>query len=130
MVHPSLRRLHRKHKREKDPDRQSYVNLLKQANEYVSSSDSLVASPDAIDSGFPLIGLDTPDSLSADEGELTHTVSDPQIRIDESHFTGEERPSLRHSITAPGRVDTPSTDAEAAAALEGPREKVSHTEKG
>lgn len=127
MVHPSQRRLHRKHKREKDPDRQSYINLLKQANEYISSSDSLVASPDAIGPGSLLIGLDTPDSLSADDGELTHTVSDPQIRINE---TGEERPALRHSITAPGRVDMPSTDAEAAAALEGPGEKVSHAEKG
>lgn len=127
MVHPSQRRLHRKHKREKDPDRQSYINLLKQANEYISSSDSLVVSPDAIDSGSLLTGLDTPDSLSADDGELTHTVSDPQIRINE---TGEERPALRHSVTAPGRVDMSSTDAEAVAALEGPGEKVSHTEKG
>lgn len=73
-----------------------------------------------------MTNFDTPDTLSPDDAELAPIVKKPQIQID----TGEEKPAPRHSISAPERVDTPSTDAEAAAPLEGQGEKVSPAEKG
>lgn len=128
VVHPSQRRLHRKHKREKDPDRQSYIHLLKLAKAYSSSSDSLAPSQNNTnDVAVPLINIDTPDTLSPDE-ELTQTASEPQIQFDEADFFGEERQRLRHSISAPARVETPSTDTDAA--LERQRGNVSPTDKG
>jgi hypothetical protein len=68
VVHSSQRRLHRRHKREKDPDRQSYIQLLKLAKEYSSSSESLAPTPNTHGSAAgPGAGLDTPGSLSPDE---------------------------------------------------------------
>ena len=60
VVHPSQRRLHRKHKREKDPERQSYITLLKGANQYSSSSESLVGPTHPASS-------DTPSSVTPNE---------------------------------------------------------------
>jgi len=123
VVHPFQRRLHRKHKREKDPDRQSYIHLLKLAKAYNSSSDSLPPEPLTI--GQPEIGVGTPDTVSP-EGELAQTRSDPLF--DEHEGSEVERPTFRHAVTAPGRVDSPSTDVEIA--LQRERENVSPRDKG
>ena len=123
VVHPSQRRLHRKHKREKDPDRQSYIHLLKLAKAYNSSSDSLAHQ------GLTFTqtdrGVDTPDTVSP-EGELAQTRNDSIF--DEHEGSEAERPTFRHSVTAPGRVDSPSRDAEIA--LERETENVSPRDKG
>jgi hypothetical protein len=127
VVHPYQRRLHRKHKREKDPDRQSYIRLLKLANVYSSSSDDLLPSPNRRDTPITEVTIDTPDTLSPDETELIQTTSEPKIHFDEADLTVGDRPALRHSITAPGRVDSPATDVETA--LE-KQKNISPTDKG
>jgi hypothetical protein len=127
VVHPYQRRLHRKHKREKDPERHCYINLLKLANVYNPSTDSLVPSHhntnDIIVPGITLETPDTPDSLSPDE-EAAQTQSEAQVQLDE----GDQNPGLRPSITPPAQVDPSSTDVETA--LERQRENVSLTDKG
>jgi hypothetical protein len=122
VVHPSQRRLHRKHKREKDPDRHSYIHLLKLAKAYNSSSDSLPPAPVIVQSE---IGVGTPDTVSP-EGELAQTRSDPLF--DEHDGSEVERPTFRHAVTAPGRVDSPSTDVDIAVQRE--TENVSPRDKG
>jgi hypothetical protein len=126
VVHPSQRRLHRKHKREKDPERHSYITLLKLANVYDSSSDSLLSHHNTNDIVVPEITLetaDTPDSLSPDE-EAAPTQSKAQVQLGE----GDHNPGLGPSMTPPVQVDTPSTDGETT--LERQRENVSLTDKG
>ena len=104
VVHPSQRRLHRKQKREKDPERQSYISLLKLANAYTSSSDSLsvVTSSMTTDAIIPEITLDTPDSPSPGEEMLQYVGSDPQLH---SHFVEADLTAagvgLKHAYTIP-----------------------------
>ena len=124
MVHPSQRRLHRKHKREKDPDRQSYIHLLKLAKAYSSSSDSLSQPP--ITFAQTDRGVETPDTISPD-GELAQTRSDSVV-FDEHEGSEADRPTFRHSVSAPGRVDSPSRDVEIA--LQRETENVSLRDKG
>jgi hypothetical protein len=104
VVHPFYRRQHRKQKRERDPDRQSYIQLLKHAKEYTSSSsDSLyghipeVSIPEISVENTP---ADTPESLSPDE-ELP-IKKDVEVTVRE--VEGEDkitRPALTHAITDP-----------------------------
>jgi hypothetical protein len=125
VVHPFQRRLHRKQKRETDPDRQSYVALLKLAKQYSSSSDSLVPTPNnPSDTPNPGITIDTPDSLSPDESMQTPREQE----IDEPEVTKEENAKLQDSVARPELVDTPLADVEKA--FERERENVSPTDKG
>ena len=116
VVHPYQRRLHRKHKRETDPERQTYIGLLKLAGAY-SSSDSL-ASAHAPDPVIPDINIDTPGSMSPDE-ELMYTMSEPSISISNIDVF-----PLKHAVTAPPTVDAPTKSDQKEA------EKVSPKEKG
>jgi len=104
------------------------MNLLKLAKQYSSSSDDLVPNPNTNE--IPLISIETPDTLSPDDGDLAQTASEPQIQVDEADPTKEDNPALRHSITAPARLGTPSTDVEGASALETQGENMSPREKG
>jgi len=127
VVHPQQRRLHRKLKREKDPDRQSYLQVLKLAKEQSEqrkSFDGLVT--DGVPGGLrsPSVILDsrfldtpvemlTPATLSSDEGNGDSVVSlNEQGRMstdgdgeaegaDENVGGGE----LRHAVTAPGGLE-------------------------
>lgn len=127
VVHPSQRRLQRKHKRQKDPERQSYIHLLKLAKAYSSSSESIVPAPIAHDAVVPEISLDTPGSLSPDE-ELSQAQSESQAASAESDVTGGSRPPLQHAITAPASLNRRSIDTEAA--LERLRDNASPAGKG
>jgi hypothetical protein len=127
VVHPSQRRLQRKHKRQKDPERQSYINLLKLAKAYSSSSDSLIPSPMAHDAIIPEISLDTPGSSSPDE-DVSQVHNEPQIASEGVEVSGDSRPALHHATTAPASLNRPSTDTEAA--LEGQRDQTSPAGKG
>src|SRR5436309_6485541 len=98
VVHPFQRRLQRKHKRQKDHERQSYINLLKLAKVYSSSSDSLVPSPMAHDAVIPEISLDTPRSMSPEE-EILQVHSEPQNASEKSEVSGDGRPALHHATT-------------------------------
>ena len=82
VVHPFQRRQHRKQKREKDPDRQSYINLLKLAQEFNSSNDSL------------------------ETDSFLHDI--PAINLDLHHEDKEKgKPTvLVHAVTAPGRIES------------------------
>lgn len=73
----------------------------------------------------PEISVDTPDTMSA-EGELAQTRSDSVF--DEHEGSEAERPALRHFVTAPGRIDSPSTDVDIA--LQRETENVSPRDKG
>lgn len=127
VVHPFQRRLQRKHKRQKDPERQSYINLLKLAKAYSSSSDSLVPSPIAHDAIIPEISLDTPGSMSPEE-EVLQVHGEPQIASERAEVSGDGRPVLHHATTAPASIDRLSTDTEAA--LEGQKDETSPAGKG
>ena len=125
VVHPFQRRLHRKQKRETDPDRQSYIALLKLAKQYSSSSDSLVPTPNnPSDTPIPGISVDTPDSLSPDNGS---TQTPREQVIGELDPTKEENPKSQDSVV-PELVDTLLADVNEA--LERERENVSPTDKG
>jgi hypothetical protein len=122
--------MHRKHKRQQDADRQSYIHLLKLAKAYSSSdNDSLIPSPISHDAIIPEINLDTPDTLSPDDDNLMTTKSDSQIVFDEPELLGDDRPGLHHSATAPGRVDPHSHETERVS-LDRDTENVSPTDKG
>lgn len=101
VVHPFYRRQHRKQKREKDPDRQSYIHLLKLAKSYNSSSDSIL-SPPSQDQSIPEISidtpLDTPGTLSPDE-DPPPLKKDEVVTVEE--VTDEDRPHLTHAATDP-----------------------------
>ena len=130
VVHPYQRRMHRKHKRQQDPDRQSYIQLLKLAKAYSSSdTDSLIPSPITTETVIPEINFDTPGTLTPDDDPLTTTKSDSQILFDEPDLSGDDRPALRHAATAPGRVDIHANDTDRVS-LERERENVSPTDKG
>jgi hypothetical protein len=130
VVHPYQRRMHRKHKRQQDADRQSYIHLLKLAKAYSSSdTDSLIPSPISNDAIIPEINLDTPGTLSPDDDNLMTTKSDPQIVFDEPELLGDDRPGLRHAVTAPGRVDAHSHEVEPIS-MERDTDNVSPTDKG
>ena len=61
------------------------------------------------------------------EGDLIQTKSDALV-LDEHEKSEAERPTLTHSATAPGAVNTPTTEIDAA--LQSERENVSPTDKG
>jgi len=126
VVHPSQRRLHRKQKRVHDPERQSYISLLTLANAYASSSDSLHPSNSSREIVVPDISLDTP---GASDTEVLHGVTKPIFT--ETDFSGEERPTLRHYMTAPAATSSTTTTHRAEeAALDRQRENMSPTDKG
>jgi hypothetical protein len=74
----------------------------------------------------PEITIGTPDTESPEE-ELAQTKSEPVFENGGVVSEGERIP-LRHAVTAPGRVDSPASDAEIA--LERHSENVSPTDKG
>jgi hypothetical protein len=94
VVHPFQRRQHRKQKREKDPDRQSYINLLKLAGQYSSSEESLVVKTHG---EVPEISLDAVDTDSG-----THDEERRMGRIESGSEDGGRRVSLEASSTDHG----------------------------
>ena len=121
VVHPQQRRLHRKHKREKDPDRQSYLQLLKFAKEQSSQRKSIDGSvTDGVPGGGlagPIVNVDsrfldtpvemlTPATLSSDEGIVEVVTASEHGRGSEDGTDGDVvGGELRHAITAPAELE-------------------------
>jgi hypothetical protein len=80
--------------------------------------------PDAI---IPEISLDTPGSMSPDEGIL-QVHSEPQNSSEKAEVSGDGRPALHHATTAPASLERRPTDTETA--LEGQRDETSPAGKG
>jgi hypothetical protein len=127
VVHPTQRRQHRKDKRVKNPDRQSYLTLLKTAKEYSSSSDSL-AGP-----GTPSIaidpGLDTPGYVTPEE-ELAPVVSDPASSSGGQVAEAENEKVLIHAFSAPATFGSSSSDQSKSKASEPKKKELSLSDKG
>jgi len=117
VVHPSQRRLHRKNKRQNDPDRQSYLHLLKLAKEQNSSDEVLPTPVPTPKSSTPVpdITVETPDSRSLAEPELVAIASTPAITIQESDLAGT---ALHHAMSDPGQTSPPALPTAAGSTLE------------
>ena len=107
VVHPSQRRLHRKNKRQNDPDRQSYLHLLKLAKEQNSSEEVFPAPVPTpkFSTPVPDITVDTPDSQRPGDPELAVVASTPAITLHDSRLS---ETTLHHARIDPGQPSAPS----------------------
>jgi len=128
VVHPSQRRLHRKNKRQNDPDRQSYLHLLQLAKEQISSEEVFPAPVPTpkFSTPVPDITVDTPDSQRPGEPELAPVASAPAITFHDSRLS---ETTLHHD---PGQSSPPSPPSPtvAGSTLEKEPEKPSPDEEG
>jgi Universal stress protein family len=133
VVHPSQRRLHRKNKRQNDPDRQSYLHLLKLAKLQNPSEEVLPTPIPTPKSSTPVpdITFETHESVSPGDPELVTASSSPAVtfRPDLGAAT------LHHATSDPGHPSSPSpppviAGAPVVAALEKERENLSPGSKG
>jgi hypothetical protein len=137
VVHPSQRRLHRKNKRQNDPDRQSYLHLLKLAKQQNPSEEVFptpVTTPKPSTPVPDINVVESPESVSPGEPELVTVASMPAVSFHDPDLAG----TLHHAISDPGHPSSPSPPltaggvavAAAVAALEKERENLSPGSKG
>jgi hypothetical protein len=129
VVHPSQRRLHRKNKRQKDPDRQSYLHLIQLAKQQNSSDEVLPTPVPTPKSSTPVTGItfDTLYLASTSAPELTATASMPAASF---HDPEPAVTALHHASSDPGLTSSPPLPRAVDAALEKERDDLLPSVKG